>query len=102
MGSAPGQLSVPPNTRNAVVWLFQEKKLDAFLSYCTNGHAAAEQMPGISTVELPADLAISADYGLTVLKSANQERAAQFALFILSPTGQKILAEHGFDAPLLP
>ena len=102
MGSAPGQLSVPPNTKNAVAWLFQEKKLDAFLSYCTNGHAAAEQMPGINTVELPPELAVTADYGLTVLKSANQEQGAQFALFILSPVGQKILAEHGFDAPLQP
>jgi molybdate transport system substrate-binding protein len=102
MGSAPGQLSVPPNSKSAVVWLFQEKKLDAFLSYCTNGHAAAEQMPRINTVELPPELAVTAEYGLTVLKSANQERAAQFALFILSPTGQKILAEHGFDAPLQP
>jgi molybdate transport system substrate-binding protein len=102
LGSAPGQLSVPPNTKNATVWLFQEKKLDAFLSYCTNGHAAAEQMPGINTVQLPAELAVTADYGLTVLKSANQERGAQFALFILSPTGQNILAEHGFDAPLQP
>jgi molybdate transport system substrate-binding protein len=103
MGSAPGgQLSVPPNTKNAMVWLFQEKKLDAFLSYCTNGHAAEEQMPGINTVELPPELAITADYGLTVLKSANQQQAAQFALFILSPAGQKVLAEHGFDAPLQP
>jgi molybdate transport system substrate-binding protein len=102
MGSAPGQLSVPPNTKNAMVWLFQERKLDALLSYCTNGRAAAEQTPGINTVELPSELAISADYGLTVLKSANQEPAAQFALFILSPPAQKILAEHGFDAPLQP
>jgi molybdate transport system substrate-binding protein len=102
MGSAPGQLSVPPNTKNAMVWLFQEKKLDAFVSYCTNGHAAAEQMSGINTVDLPPELAVTADYGLTVLKSDNQEEGAQFALFILSPAGQKILAEHGFDAPLQP
>jgi len=101
-GSPRGQLSVPPNTKNAMVWLFQQKKLDAFLSYCSNGHAAAEQMPGIKTVELPPELAVTADYGLTVLKGANQELGAQFALFILSPTGQKILAEHGFDAPLQP
>jgi len=102
MGSPEGPLSVPPNTKNAMVWLFQQKKLDAVLSYCTNGHAAAEQMPGINTLELPPELAVTADYGLTVLKSANQERGAQFALFILSPAGQKILAEHGFDAPLQP
>ena len=102
MGSAPGQISIAPNAKNAMVWLFEEKKLDAFLAYCTNGHAAAEQMPGINTVELPSELAVTADYGLTVLNGANQEQGAQFAFFILSPAGQKILAEHGFDAPLQP
>jgi len=102
MGSPQGPLGVPPNTKNAMVWLFQQKRLDVVLSYCTNGHSATEQMAGINTVELPPELAVSADYGLTVLKSANQEQGAQFALFILSPTGQKILAEHGFDAPWRP
>lgn len=102
VGNEPGMLSVSPNAKNAMVWLFQEKKLDAFLSYCTNGHSAAEQLPGINTLELPLELSISADYGMTVLKGENQAQAAQFALFILSPTGQKILAAHGFDAPLLP
>jgi molybdate transport system substrate-binding protein len=102
MGNQPGMLSVPPNTKNAMVWLFQERKLDAFMSYCTNGHDAAAQLPGINTVELPPELSVAADYGMTVLKSANQPQATQFALFILSPIGQQILAQHGFDPPLLP
>jgi molybdate transport system substrate-binding protein len=102
MGDPQGPLSVPPNTNNAMVWLFQQKKLDAVLSYCTNGHTAAELLPGINTVDLPPELAVSAGYGLTVLKGPNQDQGARFALFILSPEGQKILAEHGFDAPLQP
>lgn len=92
---------MPPSTTNAVAWLFREKRADIFLSYCTNGSAAAAELPGVTTNSLPPSLAVTAGYGLTVLKGANKD-AAQFALFILSPAGQKILADHGFDAPLLP
>jgi molybdate transport system substrate-binding protein len=46
-------------------------------------------------------LAVSADYGLTVMADASPA-ASQFALFILSPEGQRILASHGFSAPNLP
>jgi ABC-type molybdate transport system substrate-binding protein len=102
MGSPQGPLAVPADTKNAMVWLFEHQKLDVFVSYCTNGHTAAEQLPGINTVELPPELAVKANYGLTVLKGPNHEQGAQFALFILSPRGQRVLAEHGFDAPLLP
>jgi ABC-type molybdate transport system substrate-binding protein len=101
IGNVPGSLSVPPNTTNAIAWLFREKRADIFLSYCTNAGAPAAELPGVTTVHLPPALAVTAGYGLTVLKGANKD-AAQFALFILSPAGQKILQEHGFDAPLLP
>jgi molybdate transport system substrate-binding protein len=47
-------------------------------------------------------LAMEAHYGLTVLAGANKDQAGQFALYILSPAGQKILAQHGFDTPWLP
>jgi len=102
MGSEPGMLAVPPNTKNAMAWLLQTQRLDTFLSYCTNGRAAEQDLPGLSTVALPPELAVVANDGLTVLKGANEQHATEFALFILSPAGQKILAEHGFDAPLQP
>jgi molybdate transport system substrate-binding protein len=102
IGNEPGMLAVPPNTRNAMVWLLQTQRLDIFLSYCTNGHAAEPDLPGLSTVTLPPELSVIANEGLTVIKGANEEQANQFALFILSPAGQKILADHGFDAPLQP
>ncbi len=50
---------------------------------------------------LPPELAVGADYGLTVIAGAPPP-AYQFALFILSVEGQRILARHGFAAPALP
>jgi molybdate transport system substrate-binding protein len=102
IGNVPGSLPIPPGTTNAVAWLFREKRADIFLSYCTNGGAAAAELPGVTIISLPPALAVTAGYGLTVLKGANKEEAARLAFFILSPTGQRILAEHGFDAPLMP
>jgi molybdenum ABC transporter molybdate-binding protein len=102
IGNVPGSLAIPPSAGNAVVWLFKEKRADLFLSYCTGAAAAAAELPGITTVALPPTLAVEADYGLTILTAANKDRAAQLVLYILSPAGQKILADHGFDAPLLP
>jgi molybdate transport system substrate-binding protein len=102
IGNVPGSLAVPQSATNAVVWLFQEKRADIFLSYCTGAPAATKESPGITVVALPPELAVEAHYGLTVLTGANQDQAGQFALYILSPVAQKILAQYGFDVPLLP
>jgi ABC-type Fe3+ transport system substrate-binding protein len=47
---------------------------------------------------LPQNLAVKADYGLTVLKDASSN-GTKLAKYILSPAGQKILAKYGFSAP---
>ena len=101
IGNVPGSIAVPAGVTNGVAWLFKEKRADVFLAYCTGGAALAAELTGTTTLQLPPALAIEASYGLTILNGANQNRAAQFALFVLSPAGQKILADHGFDAPLL-
>ncbi len=101
ISNSPGSLAVPAGVKNAVAWLFEEKRADMFLAYCTGGAAVAAEFPGTATIQLPPELAVEADYGLTILNGAKPDRAAQFALFVLSPPGQKILSEHGFDAPLL-
>jgi molybdate transport system substrate-binding protein len=76
-------------------------KADIFLTYCTGARAAAAENPGQRVVALPETLSVGADYGLTVLLNASPA-ANRFALFILSPDGQRILAKHGFAAPNLP
>lgn len=76
-------------------WHVAEGRADIFLTYCTNALAAQKQYPGQQMVALPDNLAVGADYGLTVINGAPPPAQA-FATFIASPEGQKILVSHGF------
>ena len=81
--------------------LVAEGKADIFLTYCTGALEAQKQNAGQQIVALPDELAVGADYGLTVVTRASPQ-AYQFAMFILSLNGQRTLARYGFAAPLLP
>jgi ABC-type molybdate transport system substrate-binding protein len=91
----------PPKDRNQYGALVADGAADVFLTYCTNALAARRENPALEVVQIPANLAVGADYGLTVIRGAG-DGAARFALFILSGEGQGILAGHGFAAPTLP
>ena len=90
----------PPDGMNPYTWHLKEGRADLFLAYCTGAREVVAQLPGATSVALPADLATGAAYGLTVLKTADTGKAGLLAMFILSPAGQSILAKYGFDAPL--
>jgi molybdate transport system substrate-binding protein len=96
----PTSPGAPPG-RALYGMLVADGKADIFLTYCTNALEAQNQNTGQQIVALPDELAVGADYGLTVLNGAPPE-AYQFAMFILSVDGQRILAKHGFAAPALP
>ena len=81
--------------------LVAEGKADIFLTYCTGALEAQKQNAGQQIVPIVDELAVGADYGLTVLTRASPQ-AYQFAMFTLSVDGQRVLARHGFAAPLLP
>jgi ABC-type molybdate transport system substrate-binding protein len=85
----------PPAGRTSYGWHVAEGRADIFLAYCTATREAKQQNPDQQIVELPDNLAVGADYGLTVIADA-QAAARGFAEFILSPDGQKILTGHGF------
>jgi len=87
----------PPKDRSQYGQLVAEGKADIFLTYCTNALQARAENAAQQIVQVPADLAVGADYGLTVLKGARPE-AERFAQFVLSPAGQAVLAKHGFAA----
>lgn len=93
--------AAPPSGRSAYAWHVAEGRADIFLCYCTAAASAHKEEPGQQIVALPDALAVGADYGLTVTTSASPAGYG-FALFILSPQGQRILASHGFTAPALP
>ncbi len=91
----------PPTDRNLYGMLVAQGRADLFLTYCTNAIVAAKENPGQRMVALPDNLAVGADYGLTVMSSASPA-AYRFALYILSTDAQRILATHGFTAPGVP
>jgi molybdate transport system substrate-binding protein len=90
----------PPEGVNLFAWHLREGHADIFIAYCSAGQDFGAQLPGAKLVSLPPDLATGADYGLTMLNGASAG-AARLAFFILSQEGQRILAQSGFDAPLL-
>jgi molybdenum ABC transporter molybdate-binding protein len=86
-----------PAGKSAVPWMFETGKADMFLAYCTTAATAKATGIALTVVDLPADLAQIADYGMVVLKGASPE-ADRLALWILSEPGQAILAKWGFAA----
>jgi molybdate transport system substrate-binding protein len=92
--------ATPPAGMDLFAWHLGEGRADIFIAYCSTTAAFKKDLPAATVVSLPPALATGADYGLTLLPTHN-EKAAAFALFILSQDGQKILSRNGFDAPLL-
>jgi molybdate transport system substrate-binding protein len=84
-----------PAGRSVYGWHVAEGRADIFLTYCTNALVARRENPGQQIVALPDNLAVGADYGLTVMNAA-PAAAQRFAEFIMSAEGQRILADHGF------
>ncbi len=88
----------PPEGRSPYGWHVAEGRADLFLAYCTACREARRQYPDQQVVELPPELAVGADYGLTVVEGA-PTLASRFAEFILSPDGRRIMTSHGFGSP---
>jgi ABC-type molybdate transport system substrate-binding protein len=98
-----GGPSSPPAPQGRSVYggIIGQGAADIFLTYCTNAQAAKQENPAQQIVQLPDELSVGADYGLTVVNGASPS-AYKLALFILSVEGQRTLAKHGFAAPALP
>ena len=93
-----GNSAMPPAGRSPYGWHVAEGRADIFLTYRTNVMAAQAQYPGQQRIDLPHELSVGADYGLTVINDA-PEAAQRFADFIVSPQGQEILTRYGFTPP---
>lgn len=93
--------ATPPEGRNAYAWVLDSDQADVFLTYCTNAVLARKEVPELQIVQVPEAVSVGADYGLIVLDGASSD-AWRFAMHTLSPAGQSILSEYGFDAPALP
>ena len=94
---SPAAPPVPAGQNSLVYFIDTTGQADIFLTYYTGALAARQIAPGLQAVELPPDLAVSAQYGLTILNGADPGTGA-LADYILSPTGQSVLARFGFGA----
>jgi ABC-type molybdate transport system substrate-binding protein len=91
----------PVNGRPRVLVALDEKQIDLFISYCSGAQQIVRESPKYKSIALPPELSVGPEYGLTVSRHA-QTGAADFALYLLSPQGQKSLQAFGFIPVALP
>lgn len=89
----------PPEGRSVYGLVMEARMADLFVTYCTNGLVATGEVPGLAMVLPPDELAVAAEYGLTVIGAGRADLGRSFVAFVLSAEGQSILAHHGFAAP---
>ena len=91
----------PPKSGDTDADAILDGRVDASIVYCSGRDRYARLLPDATLVQFPPALQIGPEYGLTVLRDAHPA-ASLLALFILSPEGQKIMAQRGFKPVTLP
>jgi len=81
-----------PAGKDAMTYFFEQHRIDMSLGYCSSRQTTPD--PVFTTVELPPELAVKADYGMSVL--GHREAALRFALFVMSPEAQRLIGLYGF------
>jgi ABC-type molybdate transport system substrate-binding protein len=99
LDTPPG--SPPPKSGDTDADAILGGRVDASIVYCSGRHRYARILPDAKLVAFPPELQVGPEYGLAVLKEARPE-AMLLALAILSPAGQKVLADRGFRPAALP
>jgi molybdate transport system substrate-binding protein len=90
-------VSIPAGADLAVYLLLTSNQGDTFLAYCPGFVASVAANPTqLRSLEMPADLAVRADYGLTLRNNA-PPAALKLRDFILSRAGQAIFVRYGFS-----
>lgn len=91
LGSPP-----PPAGQSVYAAVLIEGRADVFLTYCTNAALAIKESAQLQVIQLPAELAVGANYGVTVLQGS-PPAAERFVDYLLGPEAQRILRSYGFQ-----
>ena len=94
----PTSPKVPAGQNKIVYFIAKTHQAELFLAYSSMARAALEAAPDLQEIELPTSLAMSVEFGLTILKGADPGTDA-LERYILSPAGQAVLAKDGFGPP---
>jgi ABC-type molybdate transport system substrate-binding protein len=90
-----------PAAGDPVIAQLRDGGLDVYLGYCSGRARFTRELPEVQVVELPPALRVGPEYGLARITGASPA-ATEFALYVLSPEGQRTLAAHGFVPVALP
>jgi molybdate transport system substrate-binding protein len=93
--------TTPVNGRPRLLVALDDHAIDLFIYYCSGAREIVKASPKYKSVELPPELAVGPEYGLTVSRKASPG-AADFAMYLLSPQGQASLKSFGFIPVALP
>ena len=97
--AGPTSPPVPAGQNALVYFLDTTDTTDIFLNYYTSAIAAVALDPNLTEIDLPANLAVSAEYGEAIITGAQEPGAAALENYILSPDAQAVLAANGFGPP---
>jgi len=95
VGGNPSAPPVPTGANSLVYFLNTQQTVDIFISYATSAVQARTLDPTLRIIFLPRELSVAAPFGLTVFNGASPD-GQQFADYVLSREGQRILATYGF------
>jgi molybdenum ABC transporter molybdate-binding protein len=77
------------------VRVFQDKRADLFITYCTGAVATAKAVPGLTWARFGADVNVLGAYAIGATE-AGGKAAEEFVSLVMSPDGQAILERYGF------
>ena len=89
------------NGRPRLLAALDDREVDLFINYCSGAKQMVREFPKYKSLELPGELSVGPEYGLTVSRKA-APGAAEFAMYLLSPQGQASLKSFGFIPVALP
>jgi len=91
----------PPGNYDVIAEALKAGTATLFLGYRTGLGPLAAKLAAVEVVTIPPEVNVIPQYGMAVLNDCSRAGMA-FALFILSATGQKLLADFGFRPVALP
>ncbi|WP_315830854.1 substrate-binding domain-containing protein [Bradyrhizobium prioriisuperbiae] len=94
--------TAPVDGRHRLLAALDDREIDLFVYYCSSAQFMVAAAPAkYKMITLPPELSVGPEYGLTVSKAATAG-AVDFAMYVLSPQGQRTLKAYGFIPVALP
>jgi molybdate transport system substrate-binding protein len=81
--------------KDAIAGVFLSKQADVMLLYCSAVAGLQKEVPGLTSIKLPPNLAVQPADGLVILD--DKPVALRFVAYVMSEEGQATLQRHGLE-----